>query len=177
MFHSFFPQPKLFFSSLALWTLFCVIFWYSFAKDAGASFGLPPLAPDVQPPVGLGYFVTTDNIWFYLYFLVSVLIFGGFWQWRAKDHPWTTWSIWGSAFIIFTTYFGVLVSLAINNWRRPFGDTLMGAFQPNSGATVQSFFDLMLIFCQIAFISVFVYVITRFFVSHDVFRWRTAMNS
>lgn len=176
MFHSFFPQPKLFFSSLALWTLFCVIFWYSFAKDAGASFGLPPLAPDVQPPVGLGYFVTTDNIWFYLYFLVSVLIFGGFWQWRAKDHPWTTWSIWGSAFIIFTTYFGVLVSLAINNWRRPFGDTLMGAFQPNSGATVQSFFDLMLIFCQIAFISVFVYVITRFFVSHYVFRWRTAMN-
>jgi len=176
LFHSFFPQPKLFFSSLALWTLFCVIFWYSFAKDAGASFGLPPLAPDVQPPVGLGYFVTTDNIWFYLYFLVSVLIFGGFWQWRAKDHPWTTWSIWGSAFIIFTTYFGVLVSLAINNWRRPFGDTLMGAFQPNSRATVQSFFDLMLIFCQIAFISVFVYVITRFFVSHYVFRWRTAMN-
>ena len=176
MFHSFFPQPKLFFSSLALWTLFCVIFWYSFAREAGASFGLPPLPPDVQPPVGLGYFVTPDNIWFYLYFLVSVVVFGGFWQWKAKDHPWTNWSIWGSAFIIFTTYFGVLVSLAINNWRRPFGDTLMGAFQPNSTATIQSFFDLMLVFCQIAFISVFVYVVTRFFVSHYVFRWRTAMN-
>ncbi|MCF3642360.1 peptide antibiotic transporter SbmA [Rhizobium sp. TRM95111] len=176
MFHSFFPQPKLFFSSLALWTLFSIFAWYAVGSDAGALFGMPPLAPDAPPPVGLGYFVTPDNIWFYIYFLICTLIFGGFWQIRAKDHPWTNWSIWGSAFIIFTTYFGVQVSLAINNWRRPFGDTLQNALQGTGNVTVQNFFDLMLIFCQIAFISVFVYVVTRFFVSHYVFRWRTAMN-
>jgi len=32
------------------------------------------------------------------------------------------------------------------------------------------------IFAEIALVSTLIYVITRFFVSHDVFRWRTAMN-
>ncbi|MDX3926953.1 MAG: peptide antibiotic transporter SbmA [Shinella sp.] len=177
MFHSFFPQPKLFFSSLVIWTLISILVWYSVGAQSGAAFGLPPMAPDAQPPVGLDYFVTPDNIWFYIYFLICTLIFGTAWKIYAKDHPWTNWSIWGSAFIIFSTYFGVQVSLAINNWRRPFGDTLQNALQGTGGVTSQNFFDLMLIFCQIAFISVFVYVITRFFVSHYVFRWRTAMNN
>jgi peptide/bleomycin uptake transporter len=35
---------------------------------------------------------------------------------------------------------------------------------------------LLLIFAQIAFLWVAVYVATRFFTSHYVFRWRTAMN-
>ena len=177
MFHAFFPQPKLFFSSLVVWTLLSIAVWYIAGADFGAVLGMPPLPEGTDPPVGLGYFVTPDNIWFYLYFLICTGIFGLFWQIRAKDNPWTNWSIWGSAFIIFSTYFSVQVSLAINNWRRPFGDTLMGAFQPNSTVTVDHFFDLMVIFCQIAFISVFVYVVTRFFVSHYVFRWRTAMNN
>ncbi len=177
MFHAFFPQPRLFFSSLVVWTLLSIAVWYTVGADFGAVFGLPPLPAGAEPPVGLGYFVTPDNIWFYLYFLICVGLFGLFWQIRAKDHPWTKWSIWGSAFIIFSTYFSVQVSLAINNWRRPFGDTLQNALQGTGGVTTQSFFDLMLIFCQIAFISVFVYVITRFFVSHYVFRWRTAMNN
>ncbi|HSX76862.1 MAG TPA: peptide antibiotic transporter SbmA [Shinella sp.] len=177
MFHAFFPQPRLFFSSLVVWTLLSIAVWYTVGADFGALIGLPPLPAGAEPPVGLGYFVTPDNIWFYLYFLICGGLFGLFWQIRAKDHPWTNWSIWGSAFIIFSTYFSVQVSLAINNWRRPFGDTLQNALQGTGGVTTQSFFDLMLIFCQIAFISVFVYVITRFFVSHYVFRWRTAMNN
>lgn len=177
MFHSFFPQPKLFFSSLVVWTLISIAVWYTVGPQMGAAIGLPPLPAGAVPPVGLGYFVTTDNIWFYLYFLLCTVLFGLFWQIRAKDHPWTNWSIWGSAFIIFSTYFSVQVSLAINNWRRPFGDTLQNALQGTGGVTSQNFFDLMLIFCQIAFISVFAYVMTRFFVSHYVFRWRTAMNN
>lgn len=177
MFHSFFPQPKLFFSSLVAWTLFAIGVWYTVGADFGAVIGLPPLPEGTDPPVGLGYFVTSDNLWFYLYFLTCTLLFGAFWQVKAKDNPWTPWSIWGSAFIIFSTYFSVQVSLAINNWRRPFGDTLQNALQGTNGVTTQDFFDLMLIFCQIAFISVFVYVVTRFFVSHYVFRWRTAMNN
>ena len=37
-------------------------------------------------------------------------------------------------------------------------------------------FDLIIIFAEIAFVAIFVYVVTRFFVSHFIFRWRTAMN-
>ncbi len=177
MFHSFFPQPKLFFTSLVAWTLFAIAVWYTVGASFGATIGLPPLPEGSDPPVGLSYFITPDNIWFYLYFMICTAMFGLFWQVKARDNPWTNWSIWGSAFIIFTTYFSVQVSLAINNWRRPFGDTLQNALQGTNGVTSQDFFDLMLIFCQIAFISVFVFVITRFFVSHYVFRWRTAMNN
>lgn len=177
MFHSFFPQPKLFFSSLVAWTLLAIAVWYSLGASFGAVIGLPPLAEGTDPPVGLAYFTTPDNVWFYLYFLTCTLLFGAFWQVKAKDHPWTNWSIWGSAFIIFSTYFSVQVSLAINNWRRPFGDTLQNALQGTGNVTTQNFFDLMLIFGEIAFVSVFVYVVTRFFVSHYVFRWRTAMNN
>jgi peptide/bleomycin uptake transporter len=37
-------------------------------------------------------------------------------------------------------------------------------------------YDLILVFAEIAFLFVFVFVVTRFFVSHFIFRWRTAMN-
>ncbi len=78
--------------------------------------------------------------------------------------------------IIFSTYFGVQVYVAINNWRRPFGDLLQNALTGKPGITDENFYSMMLIFCQIAFLSMFVSILTDFFVSHYVFRWRTAMN-
>ena len=39
MFQSFFPQPKLFFSSLALWSAVLILVWYSFAKTIGEALG------------------------------------------------------------------------------------------------------------------------------------------
>lgn len=143
----------------------------------GTALGMPPLGADEAPSISLGFFVTRDYLWFYLYALVWTVSFGLFWQFYAKDQPWRTWSIWGSAFIIFTTYFGVQVSVAINNWRRPFGDLLQNALTGKEGITAQNFYDLMVLFMGIAFLNVIVFVVVRFFVSHYVFRWRTAMNN
>ena len=39
MFQSFFPQPKLFFSSLALWSAVLILVWYSFGKTIGEALG------------------------------------------------------------------------------------------------------------------------------------------
>ena len=39
MFQSFFPQPKLFFSSLAIWSGLLILVWYSFGKKIGESIG------------------------------------------------------------------------------------------------------------------------------------------
>ncbi|MBU2326313.1 MAG: peptide transporter, partial [Alphaproteobacteria bacterium] len=89
MFHSFFPRPRLFFTSAAVWTLVCIIVWYSVGPQIGAAIGLPPLAEGQQPPVGLAFFFTPDNLWFYLYFTIFVVLFGAVWQVIAKDHPWT----------------------------------------------------------------------------------------
>ncbi|TKT46266.1 peptide antibiotic transporter SbmA [Rhizobiaceae bacterium LC148] len=177
MFHSFFPQPKAYFTSLCVWTVACILFWYWAGWDIVTSLGFAPLAEGQEPPIDLSFFLVPDNLGFYIYFLICVLLFCGFWHIRAGNHPWKIWSIWGSALIIFSTYFGVQISVAINNWRRPFGDLLQNALTKQPGITVWNFYDLMLIFAQIAFLSMFVSIITDFFVSHYVFRWRTAMNN
>ncbi|PWE56902.1 peptide antibiotic transporter SbmA [Metarhizobium album] len=176
MFHSFFPQPKLFFTSLVVWTAICIAIWYTVGVDAGIALGFSPLPEGQEPPIDLRFFLTPDNLWFYIYFVTCTLAFGAFWKIKARHHPWTNWSIWGSALIIFSTYFGVQVYVAINNWRRPFGDLLQNALTGKPGITDENFYSLMLIFCQIAFLSMFVSILTDFFVSHYVFRWRTAMN-
>ena len=54
MFESFFPRPRLFFLSFAIWSIVCVAFWFSLAREAGESFSLggwfgyefPPEAPE-----------------------------------------------------------------------------------------------------------------------------------
>ncbi|KPF45472.1 peptide antibiotic transporter SbmA [Rhizobium sp. AAP43] len=176
MFHSFFPRPKLFFLSLALWTLLAIAVWYSVGEALGTAIGLPPLPQDFQAPISIAFFVTRDYVWFYLFAAVWMVPFGLFWEFYSKDHRWRHWSIWGTFFIVFTTYFGVQGSVAINNWRRPFGDLLQRALDGKPGVNSQQFYDLMLLFCTIVFVNVVIFVVVRFFVSHYVFRWRTAMN-
>ena len=117
-----------------------------------------------------------DFLWFYLYYAAFSVAFGVFWWFFGDNHKWQAWSVWGSQLIIFITYFSVQISVAINNWRRPFGDTLQEALQGDGGITVGDFYTLMLIFLQIAFLSVTLFIISRFFISHYIFRWRTAMN-
>ncbi|MCR9284647.1 MAG: peptide antibiotic transporter SbmA [Rhodobacteraceae bacterium] len=177
LFQSFFPKPKLFFLSAFLWSLAAILAWYGFAEGLTETlgFGTPPQGE--QPPIGLPYFVTPDFLWFYIYYGICTLLFGGFWWMFSRDHRWQIWSIWGSSLIIFMTYYSVQVSVAINNWRRPFFDTLQNALNgEESGVTAADFYNLMLIFAQITSVWVILYIFTRFFVSHYVFRWRTAMN-
>jgi peptide/bleomycin uptake transporter len=176
VFHSFFPRPKLFFTSAAIWTIICIIVWYTVGPQLGAAVGLPPLAPDQKPPIGLGYFFSPDNLWFYLYFTVFVLIFGSVWKLMDRNHPWSNWSIWGSAFIIFIAYFVVQISVAMNNWRGPFFDLLQRALAKEPGITADQFYDLIMRYLEIGMVSVALSVLTAFFTNHYVFRWRTAMN-
>jgi peptide/bleomycin uptake transporter len=127
------------------------------------------------PVIGLGHFVTDSFLLLYLYYAISVLIFSGLWM-IFSPHPWQRWSILGSAGILFSTYFSVQVSVAINNWRRPFFDTVQNALSAEASVPVSEMYDLILIFVQIAFLAIAVFVFTRFFISHYIFRWRTAMN-
>ena len=78
--------------------------------------------------------------------------------------------------ILFSTYFSVQVSVAINEWRRPFFDAVQDALSGKSDITVTQLNGLLMDFAGIAFIAILVMVVTSFFVSHYVFRWRTAMN-
>ncbi|MDQ0421897.1 peptide/bleomycin uptake transporter [Peteryoungia aggregata LMG 23059] len=178
MFHSFFPRPKLFFTSAAVWTLVCIIVWYTIGPQMGAAIGLPPLAEGQTPPVGLAFFFTPDNLWFYLYFTVFVGVFGLAWQVIAKDHPWSKWSIWGSAFLVFIAYFIVQISVAVNNWRGPFFDLLQIAItgEGNRAENAAGLYLLLRQFLEIGMVGAVMTVVTSFFTNHYVFRWRNAMN-
>src|SRR6266481_4332998 len=86
------------------------------------------------------------------------------------------WTILGSALILFTSYFQVQVSVAINSWYGPFYDLVQAALSKSAPVTVDQFYSELSTFAGIALVAVVVGVMTRFFVSHYIFRWRTAMN-
>jgi peptide/bleomycin uptake transporter len=175
MFTSFFPNSKWFWLSVFIWSAICSLGWFEFNHAIGAMIGFN--MTEEEPVIGLGHFVTNAFLVLYIYYAVCVSLFAAFW-FTVKPHRWQWWSILGSAFILFSTYFSVQVSVAINNWRRPFFDAVQNALTPNATIKVTSaeLYNLMFIFAEIAFLAVFIFVITRFFVSHFIFRWRTAMN-
>jgi peptide/bleomycin uptake transporter len=174
LFHSFFPKPKLFFISFVAWCAFVMILWYGGGSEQGGIIGLPPIA-ETNKIVGIHYFWTNNFLWFYLYFAVSTVLFAGFWMWYSP-HKWSLWSILGSAFILFVTYFSVQVSVALNQWRRPYYDTIQNALTTPGSVKLQDMYGLIYVFLSIALVYMVVIVINRFFVSHYIFRWRTAMN-
>jgi len=175
LFQSFFPKPKLFFSSAVVWALIGVLFWYTIGRSLGEDLGFVRLPAD-QQPIGLAHFITPDFLWFYVVYGAFTLAFAAFWWVFGDNHKWQPWSVWGSALIIFITYFSVQISVAVNNWRRPFWDSIQKALEGDQSITDGHLYGLMLIFAQIAFVAIGVFVLQRFFVSHYVFRWRTAMN-
>jgi peptide/bleomycin uptake transporter len=166
MFVSFFPRPKLFFLSAIVWSALAMTVWYSFAGELfGSSEGV----------IGVSLFWSARSLWFDLYFAVAVAIFAGAWMWFAP-HPWAPWSIIGSALILFTSYFQVQVSVAVNSWYGPFYNMVQAALSKSAPVTLEQFYGELSTFLGIALVAVVVGVITRFFVSHYIFRWRTAMN-
>jgi peptide/bleomycin uptake transporter len=166
MFVSFFPRPKLFFLSAIVWSALAMTIWYSFAGELfGSSEGV----------VGVSLFWSARSLWFDLYFALAVAIFAGAWTVYAP-HPWSPWSILGSALILFATYFQVQVSVAINSWFGPFYDMVQAALAKSRPVTLAEFYGHISTFASIALVAVVVAVMTRFFVSHYIFRWRTAMN-
>jgi peptide/bleomycin uptake transporter len=166
MFVSFFPRPKPFFWSALLWTALAMAVWYGFASD----FFVRP-----EPPPGLATFVTPAALWFDFYFGLCVAIFAAFWIWFAP-HPWAVWSIFGSALILFSSYFDVQVSVALNVWRGPFYNLIQAALSKPGSVTAAQLYAGILTFFSIATVAIVVGVLTTFFVSHYIFRWRTAMN-
>lgn len=175
MFVSFFPRPKLFFWSALVWSLLAVLGWYEGGEGLGAIFGLPPLAQDAAPIIGASLFWSAPFLWFYIYFAVATFAFYLFWAWFSP-HPWQRWSILGSTLILFTTYFGVQVSVAVNAWYGPFYDLVQKALTSPGAVSASDFYWGMVTFAEIAFIGVTVGVLSLFFVSHYIFRWRSAMN-
>ena len=174
MFLSFFPRPTIFAVSAVLWATFAIGLWYTFGPQLGELLGFHVQASGDRI-VGAAAFWSPQFLWFYLYFIVAVGLFASAWM-LLSPHPWSRWSILGSALILFTSYFQVQVSVAINDWYGPFYDLVQAALSRSAPVTQLQFYLQLATFAEIAFVAVSVGVLTRFFVSHYIFRWRTAMN-
>jgi len=176
VFVSFFPRPKLFFLSAALWSVFAVVVWFVWAEQFGAVFGMPPAPADAPPIIGIGVFLSPPFLWFYVYFAAVILSFYAFWAWFSP-HPWQNWSILGSGVLLFITYFQVQVSVAVNNWYGPFWDLIQGILAKTVTSSTGEVYGQIGSFLGLALVAVTVSALTAFFVSHYIFRWRTAMNN
>ena len=177
MFKSFFPNPKPFFISAALWSLFGILLWNLSAKNWGSAIGLPDPAPDAPAIIGAMSLLTAQHIWFNLFFGIMVAIFALFWRSYAP-HKWFSWSVVGSALIVFVTYFQVQISVAINSWYGPYFDLIQKALDPATKGTITEaqLYGGMGQLIGILAVWIIVAILLSFFTSHYTFRWRTAMN-
>ncbi|TIX54033.1 MAG: peptide transporter, partial [Mesorhizobium sp.] len=137
--------------------------------------GLPPAAPDAPPILGVPMFWSAPFLWFYIYFAVMLAAFYLFWRFYSP-HPWQNWSILVSAFILFSTYINVQIYVALNNWRGPFFDLFQKAISAPGTVSAAELYSLFGIYALIGLMFISLYVVTKFVVSHYIFRWRTAMN-
>lgn len=171
MFKSFFPKPGPFFLSAFIWALIAVVFW-----QAGGGAWIERLAGATgDVPISAARFWSLNYLLFYAYYALCVGIFTLFW-FIYSPHRWQYWSILGTSLIIFVTWFSVEVGVAVNAWYAPFYDLIQAALSAPHKVKINQFYHEIGIFLGIALIAVVIGVLNNFFVSHYVFRWRTAMN-
>ncbi len=128
-----------------------------------------------QIPINASRFWTLKALIFYAYYALCVGLFALFW-FIYSPHRWQNWSILGSALIVFVTWFMVELGVAINAWYAPFFDLIQSALSSPHKVPLNKFYSETGVFLGIALIYVTVGVLNSFFISHYVFRWRTAMN-
>ncbi|MER9721730.1 MULTISPECIES: peptide antibiotic transporter SbmA [unclassified Mesorhizobium] len=175
MFVSFFPKPKLFFISAAVWSLLLVIVWFWGGEHLGTMLGMPPLDPQAPPIISPSRFLTPSFLWFYTYFFAGIMIFYLFWAWYAP-HRWQNWSILGSALIVFVVNFIVQINVALNDWRGMFYDMVQRALATPGSVSPAELYLGVWQFLMLATVYMFIAVLNLFFAKHYIFRWRTAMN-
>lgn len=173
MFKSFFPNPRWFLISVIVWFAFNMTLWKMGGASWGEFIGMPQGYFDTEAPISVSRFWSYTSLWFYLWFFVSISVFAIFWRF-VSNNPWQRWSVWGSAFILFNIWFGVQVGVLINAWYNPFYDLIQTMLE--NGGDVKDLYMGVLTFLYIAMVAVTLSIANSFFVSHYVFRWRTAMN-
>lgn len=164
MFHSFFPNPKIFLLSAIAWAAVCIAVWHLAVSGWEDPLGIAGL---------FGW--SGSTVWLYEYSLLCYAVFTAFWLYRTS-HRWALWSVGGSAIIVFTTWFQVQLDVMINQWFGTFYDTVQKALADPNAVSAADYYGQLATFLKIAMVFIITAVIVAFFTSHYVFRWRTAMN-
>jgi peptide/bleomycin uptake transporter len=187
LFASFFPRPKLFFSSGVVWAAICIAIWYLGANDLGRKislaseigFGYPAALPAGADDAAQATFQAAENraidAWLYQYMIVAGAIFAVAWY-RVESHRWFRWSVVASLVILFIIWFQVQLNVMINNFFGTFYDLIQKALGAPNTVTIEAYYAQLATFLYIATVYIAVAVVNAFLVQHYIFRWRTAMN-
>jgi peptide/bleomycin uptake transporter len=106
---------------------------------------------------------------------ICYVLFIGCWIKLGKQ-KWAKWSVVGSALIVFITWFQVEVSVMLNEWYGDFYNLIQKALSSPNSITLDEFYSELSTVMVILMVAIMVAVCNSFFVSHYVFRWRTAMT-
>ena len=91
------------------------------------------------------------------------------------EKKWFLWSIFGSIFILLSTWYQVQLDVKINEWFGDFYDTLQKALTSPGEVSESDFYSYLYTFAKIAGLWILINVFTTYFTEHYIFRWRTAM--
>jgi len=175
MFESFFPRPKQFFLSAVGWFLVTLLAWYGFAAELAPQLsfvqgGAVELVEGERPP-----FLTPEKVWVYQYIVLATVAFCVAWFFIDRSR-WYRWAVVGSAGILLWTYFSVQIDLFLNTWYGEFYDLIQTALTTPDSVTLPDYYGKLITVSYILVPNILLLAVFRFFVSHYVFRWRTAMN-
>ena len=149
--------------------------WFTLLRDQP---GILEMLANYVPPVIEGErtpFLTKERVWSYLYLIGSAVIFAIIWYFNDRD-KWYIWSVVGSTIIIVSTYFQVQISLYLNDWYGGFFDLIQQALGDANSVELSEYYGYIFTVAGVLIFYIAFLVILDFFVSHYVFRWRTAMN-
>jgi peptide/bleomycin uptake transporter len=164
-----------------------VVGWYAVVQALGPQLSLASwigidypaaLAADAAPVVQAQFQQATEtavNAWVYQYMAVCYALFIGGWIGFGKQ-KWAKWSVVGSGLIVFITWFQVEVSVLLNEWYGDFYNLIQKALTAPNSITLNEFYAELSTVMVILMVAIMVAVCNSFFVSHYVFRWRTAMT-
>ena len=91
------------------------------------------------------------------------------------DKRWYLWSIFGSLFILLSTWYQVQIDVKINEWFGVFYDMIQKALAEPNAVSIEEYFASLFSFITLAAMYIAVYVAISFFTAHFLFRWRTSM--
>jgi peptide/bleomycin uptake transporter len=159
-----------------IWTALAIGIWFGiFEGNEGmleAMSAYTPAAVEGERPP----FLTPDKLLIYIYMAVAGFSFAVIWMFLDKN-KWSRWSVLGSTIIMLVTYYNVQISVFLNDWYGGFYDLLQKALSEAGAVSLNEFYSELLTVAPILLVNITVLVLLDFFVSHYVFRWRTAMNN
>jgi peptide/bleomycin uptake transporter len=92
------------------------------------------------------------------------------------NRRWWAWSLLGTFLILAATWYRVQLDVQINEWFGTFYDLVQKALGTKNSITLPQFWAQLSTFLSIAMTYITLAVVLEFFVKHDIFRWRQAMN-